>query len=90
MSVITYIVVILQSVLSLYLLVLLWRVVLDWVGIFARRWRPRGVVLLAGNVVYALTDPPLNRLRRFRQVLLLSLHLLGTHRAITSKGLSKP
>ena len=34
------------------------------VGIFARRWRPRGVVLLAGNVVYALTDPPLNRLRR--------------------------
>ena len=50
MSVITYIVVILQSVLSLYLLVLLWRVVLDWVGIFARRWRPRGVVLLAGNV----------------------------------------
>ena len=64
MSVITYIVVILQSVLNLYLLVLLWRVVLDWVGIFARRWRPKGVVLLAGNVVYALTDPPLNRLRR--------------------------
>ena len=50
--------------LNLYLLVLLWRVVLDWVGIFARRWRPKGVVLLAGNVVHALTDPPLNRLRR--------------------------
>ncbi|ETJ05628.1 MAG: putative integral membrane protein, partial [Actinomyces urogenitalis DORA_12] len=35
---------ILQSLLSLYILVLLGRVVLDWIQVFSRQWRPRGLV----------------------------------------------
>ncbi|WP_127842255.1 YggT family protein [Actinomyces wuliandei] len=54
---------ILSSLLSLYTLVLLVRVVLDWVQMFARQWRPTGVVLVLANLVYALTDPPLRWIR---------------------------
>ena len=55
---------ILSSLLSLYMLVLLVRVVIDWVQMFARDWRPTGVVLVVANLVYELTDPPLRWLRR--------------------------
>lgn len=55
----------LDLALVLYLLVLLVRLVLDWVQVFARTWRPTGVVLVIANVVYGLTDPPLHFLRRF-------------------------
>lgn len=53
------------SVVSLYILVLLVRVVIDWVQILARDWRPRGAALVIAEVVYSLTDPPLRALRRF-------------------------
>ena len=55
---------ILSSILSLYFLILLVRVVLDWIQVFARQWRPRGVVLVLANLVYALTDPHLRVIRR--------------------------
>ena len=55
---------ILSSILSLYFLILLVRVVLDWIQVFARQWRPRGIVLVLANLVYALTDPPLRVIRR--------------------------
>ncbi|QPL06275.1 MULTISPECIES: YggT family protein [Actinomyces] len=64
MSALAAIILILRSLLSLYLLVLLGRVVLDWVQMLARQWRPTGVVLILANLVYALTDPPLRALRR--------------------------
>ncbi|WP_016995776.1 YggT family protein [Kocuria atrinae] len=54
----------------LYLLVhlvyvaLLGRLVLDWVQMFARNWRPQGLVLIAASVIYSVTDPPMNLLRR--------------------------
>nr|WP_300337687.1 YggT family protein [Actinomyces sp.] len=63
------VVLILQSLLSLYVLVLLGRVALDWVQLFSRQWRPRGLVLVLANLVYALTDPPLRWLRRVVPVL---------------------
>lgn len=56
---------ILSSLLNLYVLILLIRVVLDWIQLFARSWRPTGVVLVLANVVYGLTDPPLRQIRRF-------------------------
>ncbi|WP_136192228.1 MULTISPECIES: YggT family protein [Actinomyces] len=56
---------ILRSLLNLYVLILLVRVVLDWIQLFARSWRPTGVVLVLANVVYGLTDPPLRQIRRF-------------------------
>ena len=55
---------ILWSILNLYLLILLVRVVLDWIQVFARQWRPRGGVLVLANLVYALTDPPLRVIRQ--------------------------
>ncbi len=55
---------ILSYVLGLYLLVLIGRLVFDWVQVFARDWRPKGPVLVLANALYALTDPPLNALRR--------------------------
>ncbi len=51
--------------LLLYLLVLIGRLVFDWVQVFARDWRPRGVLLVLAELVYTLTDPPLNWLRRY-------------------------
>ncbi|HZK06358.1 MAG TPA: YggT family protein [Actinomycetaceae bacterium] len=50
---------------SLYIVVLLGRIVLDWIHYFARRWRPRGAVLVLANVIYGLTDAPLRLLRRW-------------------------
>lgn len=55
----------LSFALWLYLLVLLGRIIIDWVQVFARDWRPRGVVLVLCELVYTLTDPPLKLLRRF-------------------------
>jgi YggT family protein len=44
---------------------LLWvRFVVDWVQVFARSWEPRGVLLVVLEVVYSITDPPINALRR--------------------------
>ena len=54
----------LALLLLLYMLVLLVRLVLDWVQVFARSWRPTGVLLVVANVVYSLTDPPIRFLRR--------------------------
>ncbi|MFD1504108.1 YggT family protein [Georgenia yuyongxinii] len=50
--------------LLLYMLVLIARLVFDWIQVFARTWRPTGPVLVLANGVYALTDPPLRALRR--------------------------
>ncbi|HSF26221.1 MAG TPA: YggT family protein [Actinomycetes bacterium] len=52
------------TLLWLYFLVLIARLVLDYVQMFARQWRPQGVVLVLCEVVYSLTDPPLKALRR--------------------------
>jgi YggT family protein len=51
-------------VLLLFLVCLVIRLVFDWVQVFARDWRPRGVVLLLAEAVYTVTDPPLRALRK--------------------------
>ena len=44
---------------------LLWvRFIVDWVQVFARRWEPRGPLLVALEGVYTATDPPIVALRR--------------------------
>lgn len=55
---------VLAAVLWLYWLVLIGRLVFDFVQIFARSWQPRGVLLVLAEVIYSLTDPPLRLLRR--------------------------
>lgn len=56
---------ILATVLWIYWLILIGRLVFDWVQVFARDWRPKGPVLVVAEAIYTLTDPPLNFLRRF-------------------------
>lgn len=55
---------VLSLVVWLFLLVLLVRLVFDWIQVFARDWRPRGAVLVVAEAVYTVTDPPLRALRR--------------------------
>jgi YggT family protein len=56
--------VIFSLVALLFLVCLVIRLVFDWVQVFARDWRPRGVVLLLAEAVYTVTDPPLRALRK--------------------------
>ncbi|WP_299294386.1 YggT family protein [uncultured Mobiluncus sp.] len=43
---------------NVYVFILILRVVLDWVQLLARDWRPQGIILVFANLIYALTDPP--------------------------------
>ncbi len=53
-----------RFMLFVFFLVLIGRLVLDWVQVFAREWRPRGVLLVIAEAIYSITDPPLKALRR--------------------------
>ena len=53
----------LYLLLFLYFLALLLRMAFDWVQVFARDWRPKGVALVGASLIYRLTDPPLRKLR---------------------------
>lgn len=55
---------ILAFVVFLYLILLFARLIVGWITVFARDWRPSGPVVVALEVVYSATDPPLNALRR--------------------------
>lgn len=55
---------IIATILWLYLLVLLARLVFDLIQSFSRDWEPHGFLLLVAEAVYTLTDPPLNLLRK--------------------------
>lgn len=53
------------TLLFVYTLILLARLVLDWIPFFNREWRPKGAGLVAAEIVYTATDPPLRFFRRF-------------------------
>lgn len=55
---------VLATVIWLYFLMFLLRVVFDLVQAFARSWRPRGPLLVIVEFIYTVTDPPLRALRR--------------------------
>ncbi len=52
-------------VLSVYLVVLIARMILSWVQMYARSWSPTGILLVVAEGVYSATDPPLRFLRRY-------------------------
>ena len=51
-------------VLLVFFILLIARLVFDYVMMFARSWRPSGVMAVGLEVVYSATDPPLKALRR--------------------------
>ena len=54
----------LALILWLFFVLLIARLVIDYIQMFARSWRPTGVVLVVAVVIYTITDPPLKALRR--------------------------
>jgi YggT family protein len=57
--------IVLRYVLTLYLVVLVGCMIVNWIRVFARDWHPRGIVLVLAEGVLTLTDPPLKFLRRY-------------------------
>lgn len=55
---------ILYFIVLIFFIILIGRLILDWIQVFARDWRPRGVMLVIAETVYSVTDPPLKALRR--------------------------
>ena len=51
-------------VLWIYILLVLARVIIEWVRQFSRSWRPAGVAAVGVELVYIATDPPIRALRR--------------------------
>ena len=56
---------VLTYVLTIYLVILIGRMIFQWVQVFARDWRPSGILLVIAESIYTVTDPPLRFLRRF-------------------------
>ncbi len=50
--------------LLVFLLLLIFRLVMDYVFMFARSYRPTGPVAIALELCYSATDPPLKALRK--------------------------
>lgn len=48
-----------------YILVLFVRLILEYIPLFNREWRPRGFVLVVAEATYTVTDPPIKLFRRF-------------------------
>ena len=51
-------------VLLVFLLLLIFRLIMEYVFLLARSYRPTGLVAAALELAYSVTDPPLNALRR--------------------------
>ena len=56
---------VLTYVLTIYLVVLIGRMIFSWVQVFARDWHPSGILLVIAEGIFTITDPPLRFLRRF-------------------------
>jgi YggT family protein len=56
---------VIASLLWIYFLILLGRLVFDYIQLFARSWQPKGLLLVLAEAIYTLTDPPLKFLRRY-------------------------
>ena len=56
--------IVIELVVWTYILLVLARIVADWVQMFARSWAPGGPALVALELVYTATDPPIRLIRR--------------------------
>ena len=55
----------LADVLQLFLFALLARLILEYVRMFARNWRPKGLGLLLVELIYGITDKPMRFVGRY-------------------------
>jgi len=52
------------AALTIFIVIMWIRFVLDLITTYSRQWRPRGFVLVLAEVVYSITDPPIRAVRR--------------------------
>jgi YggT family protein len=55
----------LLQLLSLFKVALFLRIIIDYVRMFARSWRPNAIVMGIFEVIYTVTEPPMAFVRRF-------------------------
>ena len=55
---------VLYFALIVFLILLVFRLIMEYVFMLARSYRPTGIVAVALEVCYTVTDPPLKALRR--------------------------
>ena len=56
---------ILIQLLGLYKLALFARIIIDYVRMFARNWRPNAIFLAFFEFIYSITDRPMHFVQRF-------------------------
>lgn len=56
---------VLAGILQLFLFALLGRLILDYIRMFARNWKPSGISLYFVEAIYAVTDRPMSFVGRF-------------------------
>ena len=50
---------------QLYIWILIGRMIISWIPMFAPTWRPSGAITSVFEIIYTLTDPPIKFMRRF-------------------------
>ena len=55
----------LANILQLFLFALIGRLIFDYVQMFSKTWRPRGLVLYLVEAIYTITDKPMQFVGRF-------------------------
>ena len=55
---------ILGFILFVFWLLLIARVVVEWIRSFSRDWRPTGITVVVLEIIMSITDPPVKLLRR--------------------------
>ena len=56
-------------VLWIFLLVLFARMILSWVPVLVRDWEPRGPMLVFAEIIYSITDPVVDDIKTYQQIL---------------------
>jgi YggT family protein len=56
---------VLATLLEIFLFALLGRLILDYVRMFARNWKPSGISLYLVEAIYAITDQPMRFVGRY-------------------------
>jgi YggT family protein len=62
---VTVLKVVLTYVLTIYLLLLIGRLIIDMLQSYSRSWTPAGVLAMIAEIIFTVTDPPLRLLRRY-------------------------
>ena len=55
----------LETILRVFLYALLGRLIFDYIQMFSRTWRPRGILVYFVEAIYTVTDKPMRFVGRF-------------------------